>query len=87
MAYATQGIELEWEGSGKDERARSSKTGLILVAVDEAFYCPSDVPALIGDASKAAKKLGWVPRTSLEAIVEEMVMSDIHRAKAVPLSL
>jgi len=87
MAYATQGIELEWEGSGKDERARSSKTGLTLVAVDEAYYRPSEVPALIGDASKAAKKLGWVPRTSLEAIVEEMVMSDIHRAKAVPLSL
>jgi GDPmannose 4,6-dehydratase len=87
MAYATQGIELEWEGSGKDERARCRKTGLTLVAVDEAYYRPSEVPALIGDASKAAKKLGWVPRTSLEAIIEEMVASDIHRAKAVPLAL
>jgi GDPmannose 4,6-dehydratase len=87
MAYATQGIELEWKGSGKEERALCRKTDKTLVAVDEAYYRPSEVPALIGDASKAAKKLGWVPRTGLETIIEEMVASDIHRAKAVPLSL
>jgi GDPmannose 4,6-dehydratase len=87
MAYATQGIELEWQGSGKEERAVCRKTGVTLVAVDEAYYRPSEVPALIGDASKAARKLGWLPKMSLEAIIEEMVVSDIHRAKAVPLSL
>jgi GDPmannose 4,6-dehydratase len=57
------------------------------VAVDEAYFRPSEVPALIGDARKAAKKLGWVPRIGLEEIIEEMVASDIHRAKAVPLAL
>jgi GDPmannose 4,6-dehydratase len=87
MAYATQGIELEWQGSGKEEQALCRKTGKILVAVDEAYYRPSEVPALIGDASKAAQKLGWVPRIGLEEIIEEMVASDIHRAKAAPLSL
>lgn len=87
LAYATQGIELEWKGSGKEERGLCRKTGRTLIAVDEAFYRPSEVEALIGDASKAAQKLGWVPRTRLEAIVEEMVSSDIHRAKAIPLSL
>jgi len=87
IAYGTQGIELEWEGSGKEERALCRKTGKTLVAVDEAYYRPAEVQALIGDASKAANKLGWVPRTGLEAIIEEMVRSDIHRAKAVPLSL
>jgi GDPmannose 4,6-dehydratase len=45
------------------------------------------VPALIGDASKAARELGWTPRVTLEEIVTEMVASDIHRAKMVPLSL
>jgi GDPmannose 4,6-dehydratase len=87
LAYATQGIELEWEGSGKDERAVCRETGKTLVAVDEAYFRPSEVPALIGDASKAAKKLGWVPRIGLEEIIEEMVASDIHRAKAIPLAL
>jgi GDPmannose 4,6-dehydratase len=87
IAYATQGIELEWEGSGTDERALCLKTGKTLVAVDKAYYRPAEVQALVGDASKAAKKLGWVPRTNLEAIIEEMVRSDIHRARAVPLLL
>jgi GDPmannose 4,6-dehydratase len=87
MAYATQGIELEWEGSGTDERARCLKTRKTLVAVDAAYYRPAEVQALIGDASKAARKLDWVPRTKLEDIIEEMVRSDIHRAKAVPLLL
>jgi len=72
VAYATQGIELEWEGSGKEERALCRKTGKTLVAVDEAYFRPSEVPALIGDARKAAKKLGWVPRIGLEEIIEEM---------------
>jgi GDP-D-mannose dehydratase len=43
------------------------------------YYRPSEVPALIGHASKAAMKLGWVSSTSLEAIVEEM--SDISSSK------
>jgi GDPmannose 4,6-dehydratase len=87
LAYATQGVELEWNGAGKHEKAVCRRTGKTLVAVDEGFFRPSEVPALIGDASKAAKQLGWVPRIGLEQIVEEMVASDIHRAKAVPLSL
>lgn len=87
LAYKTQGVELDWQGSGKDEKALCRKTGKTLVAVDEAYFRPSEVPALIGDASKAAEKLGWVPRIGLEEIIQEMVASDIHRAKAVPLSL
>ncbi|HYK51282.1 MAG TPA: GDP-mannose 4,6-dehydratase [Terriglobales bacterium] len=82
IAYATQGIELEWENSGKEERAVCRRTGKTIVAVDEAYYRPAEVEALIGDASKAAHKLGWVPCTGLEAIVEEMVVADIRRAKA-----
>jgi GDPmannose 4,6-dehydratase len=87
LAYGTQGIELEWVGSGKDERGLCHKSGKILVAVDEAFFRPSEVPHLIGNSGKAAEKLGWVPRMRLEEIIEEMVASDIHRARMMPLSL
>jgi hypothetical protein len=68
VTYATQGIELEWEGSGTDEGALCRKTGKTPV-----------------DASKTAKKPGWVPRTGLGAIIEEWSVE--HRAKAVPLLL
>jgi GDPmannose 4,6-dehydratase len=86
-AYATQDIQLEWEGSGKDEKGLCRKTGKTLVAIDEAYFRPSEVPALIGDSTKAERELGWKPRITLEEIVQEMVASDIHRAKLVPLSL
>jgi GDPmannose 4,6-dehydratase len=85
LAYGTQGIELDWKGSGKEEQAVCRKTGKTLVAVDEAYYRPAEVQLLIGDAGKAARKLGWVPRTKLETIIEEMVRADVHRAKSVPL--
>jgi GDPmannose 4,6-dehydratase len=87
MAYGTQGIELEWEGAGADEHAICRKTGKIVVAVDKTYYRPAEVQALIGDATKAKERLGWVPRMDLEAIIDEMVMSDIHRAKAIPVHL
>jgi GDPmannose 4,6-dehydratase len=86
-AYATAGIELDWRGSGIDEQGLCRKTGKPLVVVDQAYYRPSEVQHLIGDARKAADKLGWIPRIGLEAIIEEMVRSDIHRAKAEPLLL
>jgi GDPmannose 4,6-dehydratase len=87
VAYATQGIELEWQGDGEQEKALCRKTGKTLVAVDPAHFRPAEVNALIGDARKAAEKLGWRPRIGLEAIIEEMVSADIHRAKATPLAL
>jgi len=82
IAYATQDITLNWEGTGKEERALCRRTGKTLVAVDENYYRPAEVEALIGDATKAAKVLGWVPQIGLETIVEEMVRADVHRAKA-----
>lgn len=87
VAYATQGVELAWQGEGKYETALCRKTGKTLVAVDPAYFRPAEINALIGDARKAAAKLDWTPRIGLEAIIEEMVAADIHRARVVPLEL
>jgi GDPmannose 4,6-dehydratase len=48
------------------------------VVVDEAYMRPADVHELRGDASKAAAKLGWTPRTSFEALVREMLEHDLQ---------
>jgi GDPmannose 4,6-dehydratase len=48
------------------------------VVVDEAYMRPADVHELRGDASKAAEKLGWKPRTSFEALVREMLEHDLE---------
>ena len=45
------------------------------------YFRPTDVETLLGDASKATKKLGWAPRTSFEELVREMMASDLKAAK------
>lgn len=49
------------------------------VLYDEAFMRPSEVPYLLGDASKAKEKLGWVPETSFEQLIELMLVADLKR--------
>lgn len=52
------------------------------VKTDERFLRPAEVDVLFGDASKAREKLGWVPETSLEDMVAEMVEADLARHRA-----
>lgn len=49
------------------------------VVVDPTFFRPAEVDVLLGDPSKAEKKLGWKPKTSLEEMVAEMVDADLKR--------
>jgi GDPmannose 4,6-dehydratase len=73
-------MRLTWQGSGPEEKAFDSK-GRCVVAVDHHYFRPAEVDALIGDASKAATKLGWKPRTSFRELVSEMTASDLRIAE------
>lgn len=53
------------------------KKGDVLVSIDPEYFRPTEVDLLIGDASKAQEKLGWTPKYDLEALVKEMVASDV----------
>ncbi|WP_295676051.1 GDP-mannose 4,6-dehydratase [uncultured Mucilaginibacter sp.] len=55
--------------------------GQTLVKVDPKYFRPTEVDLLIGDASKAREKLGWVPRYNLQALVSDMIQSDLHQVK------
>src|ERR1700744_1600707 len=55
--------------------------GQTVVKVDEKYFRPTEVDLLIGDASKANKKLGWKPKYDLKALVEDMIQSDLHLVK------
>ena len=68
-------MKLSWQGSGVDEKACDAK-GNIIVAVDPRYFRPTEVDALLGDASRAQKELGWAPRTSFVDLVREMVTED-----------
>jgi GDPmannose 4,6-dehydratase len=73
-------MQLEWSGEGVNERA-VDQNGKIVVAVDPGYYRPTEVETLLGDASRAQEKLGWVPRTSFEELVADMVDSDLKNAE------
>jgi GDPmannose 4,6-dehydratase len=74
------GIQLRWEGSGVNEKAYD-QNGNLLVSVDARYFRPSEVETLLGNAAKAQKELGWVPKTSFEQLVEEMVREDLKSAE------
>jgi len=80
-AFAEVGITLEWSGSGVDEKGRDAKSGNILVSIDHAYFRPTEVDLLIGDASKAREKLGWQPTCNLQQMIEEMVKADLEEAR------
>ena len=80
-AFAEVGITLGWSGRGVDEVGRDTKTGNTVVSVDPTYFRPTEVDLLIGDASKARKKLGWKPTLDLQQMIEEMIAADLEEAR------
>ena len=77
LAFAEVDRKISWTGQGIAEEGRDSKTGEVLVKVDPRYFRPTEVEQLLGDASKAKKKLGWKHETSFAQLVQEMVTSDL----------
>jgi GDPmannose 4,6-dehydratase len=80
LAAAHLGIQLSWQGHGVEETGRDQH-GRELVAVDPRYFRPAEVETLLGDATKARVELGWQPKTSFQALVEEMVVEDLKGAE------
>lgn len=91
MAAEELGITLSFEGKGVEEKgivkavkgdnAPGVKPGDVIVAVDPRYFRPAEVETLLGDPSKAYKKLNWKPETTLQQMVKEMVENDLRDAK------
>jgi GDPmannose 4,6-dehydratase len=77
MAFREVGVEIEWRGMGVDEKGFDSKTGKVVIEVDPRYFRPTEVDLLLGDASKAREKIGWVAKTPLLELVREMVQADL----------
>lgn len=80
LAFKHVGIELEFVGSGVDEKGIDKATGKVLVEVSPDFFRPTDVVNLWGDPTKAREKLGWNPtKTTFEQLVKIMVEADMAK--------
>ena len=65
-----------WEGKGVDEVGIRSDNGEIVIKIDARYYRPTEVESLLGDSTKAKEKLNWVPETTLEELISEMIEND-----------
>jgi len=74
------GINVQWAGQGVDEKGYDSK-GTCIVSVDPRYFRPTEVETLLGDATKAKQKLGWVPKITFRELVQEMVRADLKSAE------
>jgi GDPmannose 4,6-dehydratase len=81
QAFAEVGRKIVWTGMGLDETGIDEKTGAPLVVVDRRYFRPTEVDVLVGDASKARKKLGWEHRSTFNQLVKEMVAADLEAVK------
>ena len=82
LAFAHDGIDLEWRGQGMEEQGIDKATGKVLVEVNPAWFRPTDVDNLWGDPAKARTVLGWNPqRTSYEQLCAIMAEHDLQLAK------
>jgi len=73
-------MKIRWKGRGKSEKGYDAK-GHCIVAVDTRYFRPAEVETLLGDASKARRKLGWKPKVGFRELVAEMVYADLEAAQ------
>ncbi|MEA2041589.1 MAG: GDP-mannose 4,6-dehydratase [Bacteroidota bacterium] len=91
LSFKELGVDLEFEGSGKDEKGRVVEVdekasefiqkGDVLTEVDSLYFRPTEVELLLGDPTKAKEKLGWKPSFSLQDLIKDMVASDYQLMK------
>lgn len=88
LAFSEIGIELNFTGKDVEEKATVAACnnvayqlplGKVVVAVDAAYFRPTEVELLIGDPSKAREKLGWKPKYDLRGLVKEMIAADLKK--------
>ncbi len=77
------GMNIVWKGKGLKEKGVDTKTGKTIIEIDPRYYRPSEVDVLIGDYSKAKKKLGWKPKIKFKELVRLMTEADLKKEQGV----
>ncbi len=81
LACKAADIPIRWSGTGAKTKGIHAKTGKTIVAVDARYFRPTEVETLLGDPTKAHKKLGWKPQITVQQLAKEMVATDLLEAK------
>lgn len=78
LTFKELGMEIEWKGSGVDEKGIDKATGKTLIEIDPKYFRPTEVDLLLGDATKAERELGWKPKTKFYELVSMMTKADLE---------
>jgi GDPmannose 4,6-dehydratase len=81
LAWSYLGNTMVWKGKGLNEKGYDKKTGKLIVKISKRYFRPNEVETLLGDITKAKDKLGWIPKTTLKEIVDDMMENDINLAE------
>lgn len=77
VAASQLGIHIVWKGKGLKEKGVDANTRKVVVEIDSRYFRPAEVDLLIGDATKARKKLGWKPKITFKKLISDMVDADM----------
>jgi GDPmannose 4,6-dehydratase len=80
-AFQELGMEIDWQGTGVDEKGVERKTGKMLVSIDPRYYRPTEVDLLLGNPAKAKKILNWEAKTKFANLVKLMVLADWEKVQ------
>ena len=78
-AFKHIGMDIQWEGKGVDEKGVDANSGKTIIEIDPHYFRPTEVDLLLGDPTKAEKKLGWKPKVTFKELAEIMVKADIKQ--------
>ena len=90
LAFQHAGVKVAFTGENENEKAIVAgilnpdvklSIGDTVVEIDKRYFRPTEVDLLLGDATKAKEKLGWIPKYSLSELAKEMVDADIDHFK------
>lgn len=81
-SFSVLGEEIEWKGTGVDEKGYLKSSRKEVVGINPRYFRPTEVDLLIGDYTKAKDKLGWQPKVTFKELVRIMVEADYEKVKA-----
>ena len=80
MVFHKVGIDITWRGHGLDE-VGVDQNRQVLIEIDKRYFRPTEVPYLLGDASKAKNILGWNPKYNLEGLIDDMLAKNLQHSQ------
>jgi GDPmannose 4,6-dehydratase len=85
LAFAEVGIQIEWKGSGVEEKGFDRKTGKLLVDINPKYFRPAEVELLWGDSTRAEQELEWKRKVSFPGLVHMMMEADLKEIAGITI--